>query len=267
MKLSVIIVNFNSGALVAANLEALYREGLPGASEIIIVDNNSSDDSVSFLRADFPDIQVIANTQNLGLAHGVNQALAVAKGEYYLMLNPDIVALPDAVKRLVGFMEKNPSVGLAGGRLLSPNGELQPSCYRFYTPLTIFYRRTLLGRTSAGKAAIKNFIMDDFDHAKVRDVDWLMGSCYILRRSAVAEVGGMDERFFLYFEDVDWCRRFWEHNWRVTYVPEAEFSHFHQQSSRRGPLLGIVTNWTTREHIRSAIKYFFKYRGKALPKH
>ena len=266
MKLSVIIVNYNSGALVAANLEALYREGLPEKSEIIVVDNNSQDDSVSFLRADFPEITVIANKTNRGLSFGVNQALKVARGEFYLMLNPDIIALPGAVANIIAFMEHNPGVGLAGGKLVSPNGELQHSCYRFYTPMTIMYRRTLLGRTKRGQAAIDNFIMSDFDHTTVKDVDWLMGSCYCLRRRAVEEVGGMDERFFLYFEDVDWCRRFWEHNWRVTYVPQAQFSHFHQQSSRKKPLLGIVMNWTTREHIKSGIKYFSKYHGKLSPR-
>ena len=265
MKLSVIIVNYNSGALVASNIESLYREGLPERTEIIVVDNNSADDSVSFLRSDFPEITLIANEHNLGLAKAVNQAIAAAKGEYYLMLNPDIVALPGAVTKLVSFMDANEDVGLAGGKLLSPNGELQHSCYRFYSPMTVLYRRTPLGRTAAGRRAIDRFLMRDFDHASVRDVDWLMGSCYCLRRSAVDEVGGMDERFFLYFEDVDWCRRFWENNWRVTYVPEARFSHFHQQSSRKNPVIGILTNWTTREHIRSAIKYFKKYQGKPLP--
>ena len=91
-----------------------------------------------------------------------------------------------------------------------------------------------------------------------------MGSCYLLRAAAVRKVGGMDERFFLYFEDVDWCRRFWEKGWQVVYVPSALFSHFHQRSSRSHPL-SILTNWTMREHIRSAIKYFWKYRGRPVP--
>jgi len=266
MKLSVIIVSYNSGSLVGSNIESLYREGLPEKTEIIVVDNNSKDDTVAFLRSDFPEITLIANKENLGLAKAVNQGIEAASGDYYLMLNPDIIALPNAVKNLVQFMDEHDDVGLAGGKLLSPNGELQHSCYRFYTPLTVLYRRTPLGKTKAGQRAIDRFLMSDFDHASIKDVDWLMGSCYCLRRKAVDQVGGMDERFFLYFEDVDWCRRFWEKNWRVTYVPQATFSHFHQQSSRRQPLLGIITNWTTREHIRSAFKYFSKYWGKENPR-
>lgn len=265
-KLSIVIVNYNSGALTHSCIESLYQEGLPAQTEIIVVDNGSSDDSVPFLQSDFPDITLIDTGQNLGLAGGVNRALKAAKGKYVLLLNPDIIVQPNAVAELVGFMDKNVDVGVAGGKLLSPNGQLQYSCFRFYTPLTIIYRRTWLGKNNRGTAAIDRFLMKDFDHQSVRDVDWLMGSCLILRQSAVKHVGGMDERFFLYFEDVDWCRRFWEAGWRVTYVPQAQFSHFHQQSSRRSKVLGLITNWTTREHIKSAIKYFLKYRSKPTPR-
>lgn len=266
MLVSVIIVNYNTGALTQACIESLLAEKLPGGLEIIVVDNASSDESVSFLRADFPEVTVIANNTNVGLAAGVNKGIAAAKGSYYLVLNPDIVALPGAIKTLTDFMQDHKDVGLAGGQLLSPNGRIQFSCYRFYKPSTIVYRRTWLGRTPWGKKEIKRFLMKDFDHKATADVDWLMGSCLLLRAKAVEEVGGMDERFFLYFEDVDWCRRFWKAGWRVTYVPSARFSHFHQQSSRRGAILGVLTNWTTRTHIKSAIQYFLKYRGSAQPR-
>ena len=219
------------------------------------------------LRSDFPEITVIANKENLGLAAGVNTALAVAKGSYYLVLNPDMIALPGSVHNLVAFMDKNPDVGIAGGKLISPNGKLQYSCYGFYTPMTIFYRRTFLGKTPTGKQAIRTFLMKDFDHASEKDVDWLMGACLMVRKKAYEQVGGMDELFFLYFEDVDWCRRFWAKGWRVTYVPQAVFSHFHQRSSEGGALLGILTNRPTREHIKSAFKYFWKFRGQSLPTH
>jgi len=265
MKLSIIIVNYNSGALTHSCIESLYREGLPKQSEIIVVDNASRDDSVPFLRADFPEITLIANDTNAGLAAAVNQALGQAKGDYYLMLNPDIVVLPGAVEALLAFMDEHGDVGLAGGKLLSPSGKLQSSAFRFYTPMTVLYRRTFLGKTPWGKRAVARFLMKDFGHIKERNVEWLMGSCYCLRARAVSEVGGMDERFFLYFEDVDWCRRFWEKGWRVVYVPEARFSHFHQQSSRQHAWLGLFTNWTTREHIKSAAKYFWKYRGRPHP--
>lgn len=264
MKLSIITVNYKSWPLTRALLESLQADALPENTEIIVVDNNSQDNSVEILRSDFPDITVIANPQNVGLAAGVNTAIKQAKGEYYLILNPDMIALPGAVAALVNFMDSNTDVGMAGGKLLSPNGQLQYSCYRFYTLPIIFYRRSFLGKTKTGRAAVSQFLMKDFDHASARDVDWLMGACLIVRANTVKEIGGMDERYFMYFEDVDWCRRIWDAGLRVAYVPDAVFSHFHQRSSERG-LLSFFSNRPTREHILSALKYFWKYRGQALP--
>jgi GT2 family glycosyltransferase len=199
------------------------------------------------------------------LAAAVNQGIARAMGEYILMLNPDVITFPGAVQTLIAFLDRNPRVGIAGGKLLSPNSKLQHSAFRFYRPSTVLYRRTWLGATNHGQQEIKRFLMKDFDHDHVQPVEWLMGSCYMLRSAAIKEVGGMDERFFLYFEDVDWCRRFWEKGWQVVYVPEARFSHFHQRRSRSHQWLGIFTNWTTREHILSALKYFWKYRNRPAP--
>jgi len=167
MKLSIIIVNYNSGALTHSCLQSLHQHGLPRESEIIIVDNASRDDSVAWLRSDWPQARVIANPTNLGLAAAVNQAIAVASGEYLLMLNPDIIVFPKAVEELVAFMDAHPRVGVAGGKLLSPNGELQHSAFRFYRTSTIVYRRSWLGNSRRGQAEIDRFLMTDFDHQSV----------------------------------------------------------------------------------------------------
>ncbi len=264
MKLSTIIVNYNSGAMTAACIESLVSQ-LPTDHEIIVVDNASRDDSVPFLQSDFPEVKVITNDTNRGFGAAVNQGIAESIGEYYLVLNPDIIALPGSIKTLLSFMDAHQDVGLSGGKLLYPNGRLQYSCFRFYTPWTVIARRTFFGRTKFGQREINRFLMKDTDHTSTLNVEWLMGSCLCLRASAVERVGRMDERFFLYFEDVDWARRFWEKNWRVVYVPKAHFSHFYQQTSRRSPLFGVLTNWATRAHIKSAIQYFWKYRGRSLP--
>ena len=288
MQLSIIIVNYKTGPLTKVLIESLlsqmdirngslYLNTSPltpllqkergNKVEVIVVDNDSGDESVSFLRSDFPEISVIENGKNLGFAGGVNAGIEAAKGEYYLVLNPDMVAVDGSPQALVNYMEDNKDVGMGGGKLLSPNGDLQYSCFRFYRPMTIVYRRTWLGKTSAGQRDLARFEMHDYDRTNAQDVDWLQGSCMIIRARAVEEIGLMDkERFFMYFEDVDWCRRFWEAGWRVTYIPEAEFSHFHQRSSERGSIIASLTNWATREHIKSAIKYFIKYRGKRLPR-
>ncbi|PIT97803.1 MAG: glycosyl transferase family 2 [Candidatus Andersenbacteria bacterium CG10_big_fil_rev_8_21_14_0_10_54_11] len=265
MKLSIIIINYNSGALTRACIASILQQELPFTVEIIVVDNASADESVSLLRDEFPDITVIANDQNRGFGAGVNQGLTAAHGSYILILNPDIVVLPEALPRMVQYMNVHPDIGVLGAQLIYPNGHLQYSCFRFYTPMTIVYRRTPLGRLRSGRQAVLSFLMQDVDHQNPIDVDWLMGSCLLLRAAAVRKVGGMDERFFMYFEDVDWCRRMWEFGWRVVYFPHAQLSHYHQRSSDHGGLLGVFTNWTVRAHITSALKYFWKYRGKKLP--
>lgn len=280
MLLSIIIVNYNTAPLTKILVDSLLAqmeaEGMrlrlkncpvkrDMQTEIIVVDNASADDSVSLLRSDYPEITVIDMPRNVGFAGGVNAGIRAAKGNYYLILNPDMVALGGCLNELLRFMEEHPRVGVAGGQLLAPNGDRQTSCFRYYRPLTVVYRRTPLSRTAAGQRELSRFVMDDYDRTAPRAVEWLQGSCLMVRARAVQEVGVMDERFFMYFEDVDWCRRFWEAGWQVMFVPQAQFSHFHQRSSERGSLLGILTNWATREHITSALKYFWKYRGKAVP--
>lgn len=282
MLLSIIIVNYNTAPLTKILVESLLAQmeadGLrlrlsncpvrrDAQTEIIVVDNDSKDDSVLLLRSDFPEITVIDRPANVGFAGGVNAGIRAAKGSYYLILNPDMVALPKALNTLVKFMEEHPLVGVAGGQLVAPNGDLQTSCFRFYRPMTIVYRRTPLGRTRRGAAELSRFVMEEYDRTAPRAVEWLQGSCLMARARAVQEVGTMDERFFMYFEDVDWCRRFWEAGWKVMFVPSARFSHFHQRSSDRGSLLGILTNWATREHITSALKYFWKYKNAILPEY
>ncbi len=266
MKLSVIIVNYKSAVLTKSCLESLLKQPLPKDTEVLVVDNDSQDDSVSLLRADFPEARVIASNKNIGMAGGVNIGLGQAHGQYYLILNPDIVVLPGAVDALLAFMDEHLEVGLAAGKLISPNGQLQPSCYRFYRWGTIVYRRTALGRTAHGQKEIDRFLMKDFDHASVAEVDWLQGACLLARANAVEQVGGMDQRFFMYFEDVDWSRRFWQAGWRVTYVPAAVFSHYHQRGSELGSFFGLLTNRVARAHVASALKYFWKYRGVPLPR-
>lgn len=266
MKLSIIIVNYNTAALTKACIESLLTQRFSGELEIIVVDNASSDESVALLRSDFPEVTVITHQRNFGLAVGVNRGLRSATGEYILILNPDIVVLPDALSTIVRYLDRHSDVGMVGGQLLYPNGRVQVSHYRFYRPMTIVYRRTQLGKTSSGEREIDRFLMRDYDRREARDVDWLMGACLAVRAEAVRKVGGMDERFFLYFEDVDWCRRFWQAGWRVVYLPTAQFSHYHQRSSEQGGILGIFFNYAVRAHIASAFKYFWKYRGQPLPR-
>jgi len=222
MKLSIIIVNYNSGPLTKACIESVVKRRLGFGYEIIVVDNDSRDESVSMLRDEFPEIVVVDHGQNGGFGSGVNRGLEEATGDYYLILNPDIIVLPGAIENMLSYMEKHGDIGVLGAKLIYPNGKLQHSSFRFYTPMTIVYRRTWLGSLPIGKKAVDSFLMSDFDHKEPKDVDWLMGSCLMLRAEAVAKVGGMDERFFMYYEETDFLRRALAGGYRLLYVPEAD---------------------------------------------
>jgi len=150
---------------------------------------------------------------------------------------------------------------LIGPQLLNFNGSVQESCFCFYRPLTILYRRTWLGKTKKGKADLDRFLMKDFDRQTTRPVDWLLGAALMVRASALKQIGPMDERFFLYFEDVDWCRRFQADGWGVVYFPEAKMHHYHGRTSKKsGGIRDIFFNKYTWIHLASAVKYFWKYR-------
>jgi len=165
-------------------------------------------------------------------------------------------------------MKSNSDVGLCGPKLLNFNESMQPSCFRFYTPLTIIYRRTFLGRLSFAKKRLDEFLMKDFDHKSTKEVDWLMGSALMTKRSAIQKVGLMDSRFRLYFEDVDWCRRFWEGGYKVIYYPDAKMYHYHGRGSAgKNMFKALISNRLTWIHILSGTKYFIKYAGKSLPRH
>lgn len=266
---SIIIVNYNSGPLTKQCIKSVQNSGLKLACEIIVVDNSSADDSVEMLKSEFSDnkdIKIIENKENNGFASGVNIGIKTSNSRYILILNPDITIIDDAITALYNFMEKQPECGIASPKLLNPNGTVQNSCFRFVTPFIILYRRTFLGKLPFGKKALHYFLMKDFDHNSVRNVAWVLGSSLFACKKAIDKVGLMDERFFMYFEDVDWCRRFHENGYKVYYYPEAKMAHYLKRSTAQRGIFGeVLFNKIAREHIKSAIKYFLKYFGKEKP--
>lgn len=263
MDLSVIIVNYNSFPLTRHCINSINSDSLGLKHEIIVVDNNSHNRRDEFFQDDFPQVNFIASEKNEGFAKAVNKGIKHAEGKYVLLLNPDIVVLEKSIERLVEFMEQNEKVAVAGPRIISPNGELQESCREFITPKIIFYRRSWMGKFEFAKKAVQNNLMLNWDHNTVRDVDWLMGSSMLVRRSAIDDIGPMDERFFMYMEDMDWCRRFWEKGWRVSYVPDSEMVHYYQRvSGRQNGVYVLALNKLSRIHFMSGLKYFWKYLPK-----
>lgn len=260
MDLSIIILNYKSKGLLKQCLKGLKLIPLSLSHEIIVLDNNSQDGTDIMMREEFPDVTFFANAENKGFAAGMNVGIREARGRYILMLNPDIAVLGNPLEHMFRFMEEHPHVGMCGPKLLNPDGTVQTSCREFPSLATILFRRSPLGKLPFARKRLQKFLMLDRNHSENQPVDWLLGACMMVRRSAIEKVGLLDERFFLYFEDVDWCRRFWEAGHAVWYLGGiAEIVHYHRRQSAESPGLSGFLNYPTRLHIASAMKYFAKY--------
>lgn len=255
MDISIVIVNYKSKDKTRECLKSISESDLANISfETIVVDNCSGDD-LSDLK-NIIDFKFIASPKNIGMGGGNNLGIKEAQGEFILILNPDTVLSKDAIKILFNYLKANPSVGIVGPKLLNPDGSLQYSCSRFpkiYTPLI---RRTFLGKIFKKHEDL--FLMKDSSHAIIEEVDWLIGSCLLIRREGFS---GFDERFFMYFEDIDVCRRAHKANMKVVYNPEAVVIHCHARASAQMPWYrSIFESRIAREHIKSWFKYFLKWR-------
>lgn len=259
--LSILLIHYKTPTLLRHCLKSIYKDEPNLDYEIIVVDNDSQDKSVEMIEDDFPQVKLIANKLNLGFPKAVNQGIKLSSGKYILILNPDITVLPGSIDKMFEFLEKEKNIAVLAPKLINPNGSIQYSCFStFPTSQIVLYRRTPLGKSPKALKLIKDYRMTDWDHQEGREVAWVLGSCMMVRKEAIDQIGLMDERFFMYMEDVDWCRRFWQAGFRVYYFPEAEMVHYYQRSSAsESGLLLALFNRQTRIHIKSALKYFLKY--------
>lgn len=275
MDLSIIILNYKTKGLVKQCIKGIDLLNLKLDYEIIVVDNGSNDSCVEMIRQNYivnkdvnfkGQIKLIESKENVGYTAGNNLGIKKARGEYILILNPDITVLKDAIETMIKFLKENPKVGMVGPKLINPDGTIQYSCYQFprwYTPIL---RRTILGKLPFAKKILRRYLLMDWDHNQNRRVEWLLGSGTMIKREALEKVGLMDERFFLYYSDIDWCRRFWQDDFAVYYLALAEMVHYHQRLSAEVPGIRSIFSKVTRIHISDAIKYFAKYLGAKVPK-
>ena len=226
--ISVIIINWNTRALLPLCLETLRTAAGDLAYDVWLVDNASTDGSVEMVRTNFPEVHLIANAANLGFAAANNQAMAAARGEYFLLLNSDAVLVPGALHALLAVAQAQPQAGIVGARLLNPDGSFQASHTRFPTLLREALILTTLGRRLFGPrypSAGPEIAVGP------QQVDYVEGACLLVRRSAYAAIGGMDEGYWMYAEEVDWCRRMAQSGWQVWYQPAAPVLHWGGGSS------------------------------------
>ncbi len=265
-ELSIIVTSYKNPSVLRLCLESLRKNVLCKSYEILVLDSSTEEDTDMMMREEFSDIKFFPHQKNLGFLRLVNKGIREAKGDYCLILNADIIIERRSADILLQYLKNNPQTGIAGPKLLNFDGQLQYSCFRFYTPAIILYRRTFLGRFRFAKKKIDQFLLKDKNHEKPIEADWIMGSAMMTSRKAVEKVGLMDENFYMYFEDVDWCRRFWEKGFKVIYYPHAKMFHYHGKgSASQSALKAVLFNRLTREHVKSALKYFWKYLGKPNP--
>ena len=232
---------------------------------IVIVDNNSTEDIEPLLTQHFPDAVLLRQKENKGFGASHNRALTAVDAQYYFVLNPDtqVEHGSQLLKKMFDFMEKNQQVGMVGPRIVYPDGSLQYSCWRFPSFLQPICSRTSLGKKGKYKKMADMHLMKDFDHNATRPVDAIMGSAMFVRKKAIEKVGGFDERFWMYFEDIDWCKRMWENHWPIYYLHTATLSHVHGRASAKVPgiITALIKNKYARAHLKSWIQYCIKWRG------
>ena len=262
MKLSVIVLNYKSKGLVRNLIRNIIDLKWSFPYEIIVIDNNSNDALAEMLEEEYSDLgnlKFLARDVNDGYGAGNNAGVKLAEGEYLLILNPDIVVNEGTVESLLDYMEKHQDTGIISPKLLYANKKAQQSYFRYYKWKTPMYRRTFLGKTKAGKKDLARFTMQDVEINGATAVDWLMGSFWLMPKSKFDELGGFDDRYFMYFEDADFCRRMNDSAYKVIYYPEATAIHLHARDSKSEGFFKTLSNKMTRIHIKSAIKYFRKF--------
>ncbi len=252
MKISIIIVHYNTPDLLERCLNSIYVKSQSFPFEVFVVDNSLS--SLAWKGSyKFPSVRVIRNGLNLGFAKANNQALKLSGGEYVLFLNPDTEVRPGSLEGMYAFMKQNDNVGILGPKLVFPDGSLQLSCRRFYTIRSILTRRIAFLKVVFGFKPEEEHLMISNDHKAETDVDWVLGACMMARKDVLTMLGGFDDSYHLYFEDVDLCYRVKKMGLRVVYNPDFTIVHHHRRESAKS-----FTSKTIR-HILSAVRFSIKY--------
>jgi GT2 family glycosyltransferase len=236
-RVSIVIVNWKTPALLAGCLDSVYEDSGAKGFEVWVVDNASADGSVEMLRERYPQVRLVANDENVGFSRACNQVIPLTEGKYVLLLNPDTVVVGDAVSALADFLDADTGCGAAGPKVLNPDGTLQLACRRaFPDPAAAFFRLTYLSRLFPNNAMFARYNMTFADEDALLEVDALSGSCMMVRCEAIDRVGLLDEDIFMFGEDIDWCWRIKQAGWTVHYVPQAAVYHYHGASSQLRPV-------------------------------
>ncbi len=251
MDASVIIVNWNTREVLRKCIESIFVGSKGTSFEVIVVDNASSDGSAEMVRSQFQQVILVSNCDNRGFAAANNQGMEIAKGRYILLLNSDTVVLDGAIQKTIAFAEQHAEAAVVGCRVLNPDRTLQPTCFKFPSLLNLFLSSTYLYKIFPRSHFFGRERMTWWNRDDVREVDVVTGCFMLVRREAIEEVGGMDEEYFMYGEETDWCWRFRKKGWRVLFMPNAEIIHLGGQSSKQARPEMIL-------QLRGSLLLFFK---------
>lgn len=243
MDLTIVIVSWNTSGLLAQCLSSIYETGSRFAFDVIVVDNGSTDDSVSMVETRFPTVKLIRNERNQGFARANNQGLAIGSSRYYMLLNSDTIMLPEAIDTLIVMADQYPDVGVIGPKLLNMDGSLQKSWASFPSFLS-----EVLGKNFSHRTPLPNL-------PNTYDVDWLMGACMLVRSEVLQNVGKLDEDYFFYSEETDWCFRIKKQNWKIWYTTNTAIYHLGGGSTKRGSVSHLVRLY------KGKLLYFKKNHG------
>lgn len=270
--INIVYVNYLTKDDLLKSVESLFCDisNCPYDVQVTVVDNSQNQDGLKeALATKFPKVTYIGTMENVGFGKGNSIGFQAVPARYYFALNRDTIIPTNTrvVERIIKFMDEHPKIGCIGPKLINMDGSLQSTCYRFDLKSIIikpFKQISFDKKYNWVKKYTDRLLMKDFDHNKVRPVDWVLGAAMIVRKEVVDEIGWFDERYFMYLEDCDWCRTMWEHGWPVYYVPEIVIQHAYARESAKIPGIfkALLKNKLARLHLLSWVYYMWKWRGK-----
>jgi len=266
LDLAIVIVNYNVSALLRRCLQSVFASVGDISFDVCVVDNASPDDSVQMVCDEFPQVLLIANSANVGYPAANNQGLRALRAEdedgprYVLLLNPDTELPPDALATFVAYMDEHPSVGIVGPRLVLPDGSLDLACRRGFDSMNaLFYRMIGLSRLFPRSPRFARYNMTYLDEHELAEVDSVVGAFMMVRGDALREVGLLDDRFWMYGEDLDWAKRIKDRGWKVIYNPAVTVLHVKRASSRQNRARSEL------EFYRAMLIFYYKHYRQSTP--
>lgn len=259
--LSIVIVSWNVKDLLEKCLQSIFKFQNDLNLEVIVIDNASADQTATMVKKEFPNVKLIANNINVGFAQANNQGIMASAGDLILVLNPDTEIIKNALARMVNFIQSNSKIGIVGAKHLNPDYTLQPSVRRFPSFWPIFFIFTKLAKIFPNLPPVYSYLARDFDYKITQPVDQVAGSCLLIRKVVLDQIGLFDENFFTWFEEVDLCKRTKDGGWQIWFLAEAEILHAGGQSFNQ-----LTTFKKQNIFFQSAFYYFKKHGLRKTPK-